>query len=142
MGNFNRIIIQGRLTKDPEIKYTPQGIQLANLNVAVNRNFSKDKQKKDVDFFNITAWKGLAEKCGLWSAKGSEVLVEGEMQNQKYEKDGKKHDLWKINANNIQFFGGNKNNQQTEQAEPNNSRSIDMNKQAPDEFDVENDMPF
>ncbi len=103
MSNFNKVILVGRLTRDPELRYTPQGTQIAKFGLAVNRVRSRTGQ---VDFFNIVAWQRLAELCAQYLRKGKLVLIEGEIQTRRYEtQDGQKRTAFEIKADNIQFLG-------------------------------------
>lgn len=108
MASFNKVILVGRLTKDPEINYTPQGTQFAKFGLAVNRTFSKNDE---TDFFNIVAWQKLAEICGQYLRKGKLVLIEGEIQTRRYEtQDGQKRSAFDIIARNMQMLGGRDDN--------------------------------
>lgn len=103
MSSFNRVILVGNLTRDPEIKYTPQGTQLAKFGLAVARVMSKTKE---TDFINITAWGKLAEICGQYLRKGKQVLIEGEIRTRSYEtQDGQKRTSFEINASSMQMLG-------------------------------------
>jgi len=99
---FSMTIIEGRLTKEPELRNTNSGKQVATLSVAVDRDFSTGADKK-VDFFNVTVWGKTAEFVGKYFHKGDGILVEGSMQNDPYEKDGQKRDSWKLNAARVTF---------------------------------------
>ena len=102
MSNFNRVILVGRLTRDPEIRYTPSGMQLAKFGLAVSRPRSKNNE---TDFFNITAWGKLAEICGNFLRKGRLVLIEGEININKYEtQDGQKRQSVDIRAGQMQML--------------------------------------
>ena len=104
---MNSIHIKGRLTRDPELRNTDSGKQVANISVAVNRRFQKDK----ADFFNVTAWEKSAEFLNKYFRKGQEILVEGEMQSREYtDKDGNKRTAWDIRAENIEFCGSKSDN--------------------------------
>lgn len=84
--NVNKVILIGNLTKDPEVRYTPQGTAVANFTVATNRSWSVDGvQKEAVDFHNIVAWNKLAELCGQLLVKGTMVYVEGRLQTRNWE---------------------------------------------------------
>ena len=100
---MNKIIITGRLTKDPELKQTPNGVSVCNLSVAVNRRFKKD----EADFFNVQAWRQTAEFISKYFHKGEPILIEGSMQMRNYEdKTGAKRTAWELIADNVEFFGG------------------------------------
>jgi len=79
--NLNKAILIGNLTRDPELRYTPQGVAVASFVVATNREWSINGEKKSaVDFHNVVAWNKLAEICGQLLNKGSKVYVEGRIQ--------------------------------------------------------------
>lgn len=103
---MNNIVIAGRLTKGVELKYIPStGKAVANFSVAVNRRFKRDV----TDFFNVVVWDKQAENCANYIAKGSEVVIAGEMQQRNYDGgDGKKVYLWELIAQDVQFIGGKK----------------------------------
>ena len=86
--NFNKVIIGGRLTGDPELKQTPTGISVTSFTVAVNR-----RGKSDVtDFFNVTAWRGTAEFISQYFRKGSSICIVGELQTRNWtDNNGNKH---------------------------------------------------
>lgn len=149
--SFNKVILVGRLTRDPEIKYTPQGTQLAKFGLAVDNPRSKDKQ---ADFFNITAWQKLAEICGQYLKKGKLVLIEGRLQSRSYEtQDGQKKTSVDIVAETMQMLGGKSDGDSSYQGAPARSgggakktggRDMDdlnIDNIEVDEFDAE-DMPF
>lgn len=84
--NVNKVILIGNLTKDPEVRYTPQGSAVANFTVATNRSWSVEGvQKEAVDFHNVVAWNKLAELCGQLLTKGTMVYVEGRLQTRNWE---------------------------------------------------------
>jgi len=78
---MNKVIIVGRLTRDPEVRYTQSGKAVASFTVAVNRRFSRSDQQNTADFIPVVAWEKLAEICGNNLIKGSQVLVEGRLQD-------------------------------------------------------------
>lgn len=79
--SVNKVILIGNLTRDPEVRYTPQGSAVASFGLATNREWNAEGGKKEaVDFHNIVAWNKLAELCGQLLAKGSKVYVEGRLQ--------------------------------------------------------------
>jgi single-strand DNA-binding protein len=118
--SFNKIIFIGRLTADPEIKWTQTGSQIANFSIAVDRQKTKDKEK-ETDFFNIVAWGKLAEICAQYIKKGKLVLVEGSGQNQSYEKDGVRRIFFKVIAKNIQMLDNKKDSQNNNENEIENN---------------------
>ena len=105
---MNKVIILGRLKANPEIRYTQSGKAVASLTIAVNRGFGSDS----ADFINCVAWEKLAEIIGNNLSKGSQVLVEGRMQNRSYENNqGEKRFITEVVINNIEFVGSKKKNE-------------------------------
>ncbi|MBA4602880.1 single-stranded DNA-binding protein [Thermoactinomyces mirandus] len=82
---INRVILVGRLTRDPELRYTPSGIAVTRFNVAVNRNYTNQHGEREADFINIVTWRNLAENCANYLHKGSLVGIDGRLQTGKYE---------------------------------------------------------
>ena len=102
---MNKVVISGRLAKDPEMRYTTSGKAIASFNLAVNRRRSANDQQT-ADFIPIVAWEKLAEICGNNLIKGSQILVEGRMQVRSYEgQDGTKRYVTEVVANEIEFMG-------------------------------------
>ena len=90
--NFNKVILGGRLTADPELKATPSGVQVCSFSIAVNRRFAEKKGgEKPADFFNVTAWGQTAEFITRYFRKASSICVVGSIQTRTWEKDGVKH---------------------------------------------------
>jgi len=109
MASFNRVVLMGNLTRDPEIKYMPSGTAVATFGLAVNRRYtSKDgERKEEVDFFDIETWSKTAELCSEYLNKGRSVLVEGRLKQDRWEdENGNKHSRLKIIAQTVQFLGG------------------------------------
>ena len=94
--NMNQIIVSGRMVKDLELKYTQQGTAVGTGSIAVDRRFSKDKEK-ETDFFNFVAWGKTAEFMSERVAKGNRVILQGRLQTRSYEaKDGTKRYVTEI----------------------------------------------
>jgi single-strand DNA-binding protein len=108
MASLNKVLLIGNLTKDPELRYTPNGTAVANLRIAVNRKF-KDRTgelKEDTCFVTITAWDKQAEICNQYLQKGRAVFVEGILQSRSWETpDGQKRSTIDVRAERIQFLG-------------------------------------
>ena len=104
---LNRIIIIGRLTRDPELRHTANGTAVANFTLAVERNFvNKETGERDVDFIKVTVWQKLAENCAEYLKKGRMAAAEGELHINKDEgKDGKTYTNAFVNASNVRFLG-------------------------------------
>lgn len=108
MASLNKVFLIGNLTRDPEMRYTPSGIAVVNLRLAVNRRY-RDKageQKEEVCFVTVTAWDKQAEVCNQYLQKGKPVFVEGRLQSRSWEtSDGQKRNVLEIRAERIQFLG-------------------------------------
>lgn len=101
---MNKIILLGRLTKDPEVRYTPTNKVVAQFTLAVDRPYSKDKQR-EADFIPVVIWGKQAEICGNYLSKGQRVLVEGRLQIRNYEaKDGQKKYVTEVIAEYFEFI--------------------------------------
>ncbi len=101
---MNKCVLVGNLTRDPEVSQTGTGITVCKFGIAVNRTFTNANGEKDVDFFNIVAWRGLGENCGKYLTKGSKVAVGGRIETRSYEKDGIKHNVIDIVADDVEFL--------------------------------------
>ena len=108
---MNKIFLSGRLTRDPEVRYSQQGTAFARTSIAVNRFTNKEKA---VDFFNVVSFGKTAEFCGRYFKKGSRVLVEGRLQTNSYEKDGVKHSSTEVLIENIEFAGSKPNDKRND----------------------------
>ncbi|HEX2729070.1 MAG TPA: single-stranded DNA-binding protein [Rubrobacteraceae bacterium] len=104
MVSFNKVIIAGNLTRDPELRFTGSGIPVCDFGIAVNRVRSKSEE---VDFFDVTAWRELGETIANYKKKGDPILVEGRLQYRTWEaQDGSKRSKVDVVADNVQFLGG------------------------------------
>lgn len=103
---LNRVILIGRLARDPSLKYTPAGVAVTELTLAVDRPF-KTGGEKEADFISVIAWRQLAETCANYLKRGRLAAVEGRMQTRKYDgKDGKKVYVTEVIADNVRFLDG------------------------------------
>jgi single-strand DNA-binding protein len=102
---LNRVVLIGRLTKDPELRYTPNGVAVTNFTLAVERNFKNAQGEKETDFFSCSVFKQLAELCANYLAKGKMASIDGRVQIRTYnDKDGQKHWVTEIIGDNVQFL--------------------------------------
>jgi len=105
--SLNHVLIAGRLTRDPDLRYTPSGTAVCNFRLASGRRF-KDQSgewRDDPTFVNVVTWKKTAENCGEYLKKGSAVLVEGRLQSRSWEtEDGQKRSVLEIVAQRVQFL--------------------------------------
>ena len=108
MAGFNKVILMGNLTADPEIRYIPSGTAVCDLRLAVTTISGKgEKKKEDTVFIDVTTWDRMAENCNEYLAKGRPVLVEGRMTQDTWDdaETGKKRSKIKVVANTVQFLG-------------------------------------
>ncbi len=107
MASLNKVFLMGNLTRDPELRYTPQGAAVVNLGLAVNR-FFKDKSgqnQKDTCFINVIVWGQMAEVCNQYLAKGRQIIVEGRLQSRSWkDNEGKNRTTIEVKADNVQFM--------------------------------------
>ena len=102
---YNKVIMVGNLCKDPELRYTPAGKAVCDLRVAVSNKYkSGDEWKEDILFIDVTVWGNSGEACSQYLTKGSKVLVDGRLQEQKWESDGQKRNKTIIVASSVQFL--------------------------------------
>ena len=107
-GSINKVILVGRLGRDPELKYTPSGAPVAKFSLATDESFKDrtgEKQNR-TEWHNIVAWNKLAEICGEYLTKGKLVYIEGSIRSHEYQdKSGNKRTAYEIIANNMQMLG-------------------------------------
>ena len=135
---LNIAVIMGRLTAEPELKTTPNGVTVTSFTVAVNRNYKSGEEQK-TDFINCVAWRSTAEFITKFFHKGSMIAINGSIQQRSYtDKDGNKRTAFEIVADSVSFCGS-KN-------ESNSNTSDDVDIEVSDDFDEvdmsEDDLPF
>jgi single-strand DNA-binding protein len=102
---MNRVVLVGRLTKDPDLRYTPNGVPVATFTLAVNRPFKKDNGEQEADFINVVVWRKPAENAANYLKKGSLAGVDGRIQTRNYEgQDGKRIYVTEVLAESVQFL--------------------------------------
>lgn len=125
---INRVVLVGRLTKDPELRYTPNGIASCRFTVAVNRTFANEQGERDADFISCVAWRKQAENLANYQRKGALIGLEGRIQTGSYEgQNGQRVFTTDVVADSIQFLeprsnsgaSGSQNNQPYYQNQPN-----------------------
>ena len=100
---FNLVVLTGRLTADPELKTTPNGVPVTSFSIAVNRNYRAGEEQQ-TDFINIVAWRQRAEFISKYFTKGSMIGIEGSIQTRRYtDKNGNNRTAFEVVANNVQF---------------------------------------
>jgi single-strand DNA-binding protein len=109
MPNLNKVMLMGNLTRDPEIKYTPKGTAIADIGLAVNRNYTTEsgEKREEVTFVDVTLWGRVAEIVGEYCKKGRPLFVEGRLQLDTWDDKatGQKRSKLKIVGENIQLLG-------------------------------------
>ncbi|MBC1342377.1 single-stranded DNA-binding protein [Listeria welshimeri] len=128
---MNRVVIVGRLTKDPELRYTPAGVAVATFTLAVNRTFTNQQGEREADFISCVVWRKPAENVANFLKKGSMAGVDGRVQTRNYEgNDGKRVYVTEIVAESVQFLepknrseGATSNNYQNQANYSNNNKT-------------------
>jgi single-strand DNA-binding protein len=108
MASLNKVFLLGNLTRAPELRYTPSGTAVADLRLAVNRNYTTQsgERREDTCFLTVVVWGKQAETCGEYLDKGSPIIVEGRLQTRDWEtKDGQKRNVVEVVAERVQFMG-------------------------------------
>lgn len=107
MASFNRVILVGNLTRDPELRYIPSGTPVSDIGLAVNDRVKRGDQWVDeTTFVDITLWGRTAEVANEYLSKGSSVLIEGRLKLDRWEKEGQKHSKLKVVCDRMQMLGG------------------------------------
>lgn len=116
---MNKIILIGNLTRDPESGTTQGGVNFIRFNIAVNRPFANSAGERSADYFDIVAWRGLAELCGKYLSKGNKVGVNGSVQRRQYEdRDGIKRTSFDVVADEVEFLTPKSRTSRDESATP------------------------
>ena len=103
---MNKVVLIGRLTRDPELRYTGNNTAVATFSLAVNRNFSNQNGEREADFINIVVWRKQAENVKNYLSQGSQVAVEGRIQTRSYDdNNGQKRYVTEVVADNVEFLG-------------------------------------
>ena len=122
---MNRVELVGRITRDPELRYTSSNIASVRFTLAVNRNFTNQNGEREADFINCVAWRNQAENIKKYVSKGSLVSVEGRIQTGSYEKDGQRIYTTDVVADSVQFLES-KAQSQTRQSMDDNMTPADF----------------
>jgi single-strand DNA-binding protein len=106
MASFNRVILVGNLTRDPELRYIPSGTAVSDIGLAVNDRIKRgDQWVEEPVFVDVTLWGRTAEIANEYLSKGSPVLIEGRLKLDRWEKDGQKHSKLKVIGERLQMLG-------------------------------------
>ena len=134
MVSFNRVIVAGNLTRDPETRFIPSGTAVTEFAIAVNNRYKSkvsNEQKEEVYFFDVVVFGKMGENCAEYLSKGRPVLVEGRLRQRRWEQDGVKRSKIEILADNVQFLGSGRGSQES------GGFSASSSQEQPDD-----DMPF
>jgi len=108
MANLNRVFLIGNLTRDPELRYTPQGTAVVNLRLAINHRFrnKNGEEKNETCFITVVVWNKHAETCNQYLRKGRAVFIEGRLQSRDFEDaSGQRRSVIEVRADRVQFLG-------------------------------------
>lgn len=137
---INNVSLTGRLTRDPELKYTGNGIAVVSFNLAVNRSFTNVNGEREADFINCQAWRKTAELIAENLNKGSLIGVEGRIQTRNYQNnDGKTVYITEVVVDNLTFLESKNSNNQNNNHQQNNNYQANNNQNT---FDNSNNDPF
>lgn len=133
---MNRVILLGRLTRDPELRQTANNVAVASFAVAVNRPYQKDKER-EADFIECAAWRGTGEFVARYFAKGDPIMLEGRLQVRSYEdKQGNKRRAYEVVCENVEFTGS------RERRPPDDPQEQTYDASDFEEVDSDGDLPF
>lgn len=136
---MNKVMLTGRLTRDPEFTTTANGISVCKFSLAVDRKFTNENGEKEADFINIVAWRGLADNCNKYLRKGNKVCVTGVIQTRTYDaQDGTKRYITEVIAEDVEFLSPKTENDGKPKTESQEKQEI-MQKFEPIESDI---LPF
>lgn len=137
---MNKVILIGRLVRDPELKTTTTGVSVTTFSIAVERNYvNEETGQRDADFINCLSWRKQAENIARYCTKGSQIALEGRLQVRSYDdRDGNRRFVTEVVADNVTFLSSKKKEEVEEQQEESN---VDFNFE--DEIELtEDDLPF
>lgn len=129
---LNRVVLVGRLTKDPELRYTQSGVAVTNFTLAVNRPFKNQNGESEADFINCVVWRKPAENAANYLKKGSLCGIDGRIQTRNYDgQDGKRVYVTEVVADSVQFLEPKKDSQQSnyqpsKQSDPFNGEPVSI----------------
>jgi single-strand DNA-binding protein len=108
MASFNKVLLMGNLTRDPEVRYTPKGTAVGDLAIAINDSYKAQDGtiKETVTYVDIEVWGRQAETCKQYLAKGRPIFVEGQLKLDQWEQEGQKKSKLRVRADRVQFLGG------------------------------------
>ena len=140
--SLNRVVLTGRLTRNPDLKYTQNGVAVANGNIACNRPFKNQQGENEADFINFVVWKKAAENLANYMKKGSQIGIDGRLQTRTYENNnGQTVFVTEVVADSVQFLES--KGSQTQQQPQQNQQQHQTFGQAGESLEIsDDDMPF
>ena len=127
--SLNSVNIMGNLTRDPELKYTNSGKSVCNLSIANNRVYTKNGERvTEVSYFDVEVWAAAAENCAKYLSKGSGIIVEGRLKQDRWEKDGKMQSRVRIAANSVHFMPRRGDNSASQEQKPEVDHAVEPQK--------------
>ena len=139
---FNLVVLTGRLTADPELKTTTNGISVTSFSIAVSRPY-RSGEERQADFINIVAWRQTAEFITKYFKKGNLIGIEGSIQTRRYQdKNGNNRTVFEVEANNVQFVESKRDSGATTASEPASFSNADASDFADLGDATDDDLPF
>lgn len=117
---LNNVVLVGRMTRDAELRYTPQNQAVATFTLAVNRNFKSQNGEREADFINCVIWRQQAENLANWAKKGALIGITGRLQVRSYEKNGERRYVTEVIAETVTLLEKRNNNQNNQNSNPSN----------------------
>lgn len=140
MSDINSVVLCGRVVRDAEVKYTNGGTAVAEISIAVNRYAGKDKAD-EVSFIDCTVWGKQAESLKQYLTKGRQVVVQGELKQDRWEQDGQKRSKVTVNVNQLQLVGGKDDRQEPVRQSPQPTYKSEPVIEGPETF-ADDSIPF
>lgn len=135
MANFNKVLLMGNLTRDPEVRYTPKGTAIATIGLAVNRTWTTEggEKKEEVTFVDVEVWGRQAETIGQYMSKGRPLFIEGRLKLDQWDdkESGQKRSKLKVVCENFQFIGAPKGGGDVSDQPPPSNRAPQRGRPAP-----------
>lgn len=141
---LNKVILQGRLVANPELRTIPSGVSVANLRIAVDRNYkSKENNTQNTDFITLVAWRATADFVGRYFKKGDSILIDGSLQVREFtDSDGKRRYATEVVIDNAHFPGGKKSNNDNAIENKANEATPPMAALMPEDEEEPQELPF
>ncbi|MBM6048003.1 single-stranded DNA-binding protein [Staphylococcus epidermidis] len=141
---LNRVVLVGRLTKDPEFRTTPSGVEVATFTLAVNRTFTNAQGEREADFINVVVFRKQAKNVNDYLSKGSLAGIDGRVQSRNYENnEGRRVFVTEVVADSVQFLDTKGNNQQNNQPQKQQKQTTTKNNPFANGTDMDSsELPF